>query len=131
MRWPVARALLARGPFDLYTGKQPDGLPLGLMMEEHLRRAMLGEPILVERHVRRADGSIFPCEVRLVKLPMEGRRLVRSGIVDISERKHGEQELLGYRDHLEELVQQRTAALSVAVTEANRQIARKASSWPT
>ncbi|PLY42212.1 hypothetical protein CSZ94_12025 [Janthinobacterium sp. ROICE36] len=111
-------ALLARGPFDLYSDKQPDGLPLGLMMEEHLRRAMLGEPILVERHVRRADGSIFPCEVRLVKLPMEGRRLVRSGIVDISERKHSEQELLGYRDHLEELVQQRTAALSVAVTEA-------------
>ena len=111
-------ALLARGPFDLYTGKQPDGLPLGLMMEEHLRRAMLGEPVLVERNVRRADGSVFPCEVRLVKLPMEGRRLVRSGIVDISERKHSEQELLGYRDHLEELVQQRTAALSVAVTEA-------------
>jgi two-component system, sensor histidine kinase and response regulator len=111
-------ALLARGPFDLYAGQQPDGLPLGLMMEEHLRRAMLGEPVLVERNVRRADGSIFPCEVRLVKLPMEGRRLVRSGIVDISERKHSEQELLGYRDHLEELVQQRTAALSVAVTEA-------------
>ncbi|SDG83267.1 PAS domain S-box-containing protein [Janthinobacterium sp. YR213] len=111
-------ALLARGPFDLYTGEQPDGLPLGLMMEEHLRRAMLGEPILVERNVRRADGSIFPCEVRLVRLPMEGRRLVRSGIVDISERKQSEQELLGYRDHLEELVQQRTAALSVAVTEA-------------
>ncbi|MEG2033746.1 MAG: PAS domain-containing protein, partial [Janthinobacterium sp.] len=38
-------ALLARGPFDLYSGEQPDGLPLGLMMEEHLRRAMLGEPI--------------------------------------------------------------------------------------
>lgn len=111
-------ALLARGPFDLYSCNQPDGLPLGLMMEEHLRRAMLGEPVLVERNVRRADGSIFPCEVRLVKLPMDGRRLMRSGIVDISERKHSEQELLGYRDHLEELVQQRTAALSVAVTEA-------------
>ncbi|WP_217495068.1 PAS domain-containing hybrid sensor histidine kinase/response regulator, partial [Janthinobacterium sp. HH103] len=111
-------ALLARGPFDLYSTEQPDGMPLGLMMEEHLRRAMLGEPILVERHVRRADGSVFPCEVRLVRLPMEGRRLVRSGIVDISERKQSEQELLGYRDHLEELVQQRTAALSVAVTEA-------------
>ena len=110
--------LLRKGPFDLYSAEQPDALPLGLMVEEHLRRAMLGEPILVERNVRRADGTVFPCEVRLVKLPMEGRRLVRSGIVDISERKHSEQELLGYRDHLEELVQQRTAALSVAVTEA-------------
>ena len=110
--------LLTCGPFDLYSSEQPDRLPLALMVEEHLRRVMLGEPILVERNVRRADGSVFPCEVRLVRLPMEGRRLVRSGIVDISARKHSEQELLGYRDHLEELVQQRTAALSVAVTQA-------------
>ena len=111
-------ALLCCGPFDLYSSEQPDRMPLALMVEEHLRRVMLGEPILVERNVRRSDGSVFPCEVRLVRLPMEGRRLVRSGIVDISARKHSEQELLGYRDHLEELVQQRTAALSVAVTQA-------------
>ena len=62
--------LLAKGPFDLYSAEQPDALPLGLMVEEHLRRAMLGEPVLVERNVRRADGSVFPCEVRLVRLPM-------------------------------------------------------------
>lgn len=110
--------LLACGPFDLYSSEQPDKLPLALMVAEHLRLVMLGETIHVERHIRRADGSVFPAEVRMVRLPMEGRRLVRGGIVDISARKRGEQELLGYRDQLEELVQQRTAALSVAVTEA-------------
>jgi len=111
-------ALLACGPFDLYSSEQPDNLPLALMVEEHLRLVMLGQTIHVERNIRRADGSVFPAEVRMVRLPMDGRRLVRGGIVDISARKRGEQELLGYRDHLEELVQQRTAALSVAVTEA-------------
>lgn len=111
-------SLLACGPFDLYSSEQPDRLPLALMVEEHLRLVMLGETIHVERNIRRADGSVFPAEVRMVRLPMDGRRLVRGGIVDISARKRGEQELLGYRDHLEELVQQRTAALSVAVTEA-------------
>lgn len=111
-------ALLACGPFDLYSSEQPDNLPLALVVEEHLRLVMLGQTIHVERNVRRADGSVFPAEVRMVRLPMDGRRLVRGGIVDISARKRGEQELLGYRDHLEELVQQRTAALSVAVTEA-------------
>lgn len=111
-------ALLVCGPFDLYSSEQPDNLPLALMVEEHLRLVMLGETIHVERNIRRADGSVFPAEVRMVRLPMDGRRLVRGGIVDISARKRGEQELLGYRDHLEELVQQRTAALSVAVTEA-------------
>lgn len=111
-------ALLGCGPFDLYSSEQPDGLPLALMVEEHLRLVMLGETIHLERNIRRADGSVFPAEVRLVRLPMDGRRLVRGGIVDISARKRSEQELLGYRDQLEELVQQRTAALSVAVTEA-------------
>lgn len=110
--------LLACGPFDLYSTEQPDGLPLALMVEEHLRLVMLGETIHVERNIRHADGGVFPAEVRLVRLPMDGRRLVRGGIVDISARKRSEQELLGYRDQLEELVQQRTAALSVAVTEA-------------
>ncbi len=110
--------LLACGPFDLYSREQPDGLPLALMVEEHLRLVMLGETIHVERNIRHADGSVFPCEVRMVRLPMDGRRLVRGGIVDISARKRSEQELLGYRDHLEDLVQRRTAALSVAVTEA-------------
>lgn len=111
-------ALLACGPFDLYSSEQPDKLPLALMVEEHLRLVMLGETIHVERNIRRADGSVFPAEVRMVRLPMDGRRLVRGGIVDISARKRAEQELLGYRDQLEDLVQQRTAALSVAVTEA-------------
>ena len=110
--------LLASRPVDVYCEEQPEGRPLALLLREHLQRVMDGESLRVERNVRRADGAILLCEVRMVRLPMEGRRLVRGGIVDITERKRSEQELLGYRDHLEELVQQRTAALSVAVTEA-------------
>jgi len=110
--------LMACRPVDVYCEEQPEGRPVADLLREHLQRVMGGESMRVERHVRRIDGVILLCEVRMVRLPMEGRRLVRGSIVDITERKRSEQELLGYRDHLEELVQQRTAALSVAVTEA-------------
>ena len=110
--------LLASRPLDVYCEEQPEGRLLSTMLRENLQRVMQGESLHVERNVWRADGVMLLCEVRMVRLPMAGRRLVRGGIVDITERKRSEQELLGYRDHLEELVQQRTAALSVAVTEA-------------
>ncbi|WP_317205755.1 ATP-binding protein, partial [Janthinobacterium sp.] len=111
-------ALLALGPLDLYTEAQSDGLPLAASVAEHVRRALAGERIVTERLVRRRDGSVFPCDVWLVRLPTSGRRLLRGGFIDISERKRGERELQQHRDHLGDLVQQRTAALSVALAEA-------------
>ncbi|KAB8045104.1 ATP-binding protein [Janthinobacterium aquaticum] len=110
--------LLASRPLDLYCEEQPEGHSLAAMLRENLQRVMQGDSLHVERNVRRADGVMLLCEVHMVRLPMAGRHLVRGGIIDITERRRSEQELLGYRDHLEELVQQRTAALSVAVTEA-------------
>jgi PAS domain S-box-containing protein len=110
------------GTADFYMPEQPglDGGRQALMdsVAANAARIMQGEPVTVERLVRRRDGSAFSAEVRMVKLPAAGRRLLRSAIVDISERKRAEEELLQYRDHLEELVQQRTAALSVAVADA-------------
>ncbi|MDC8760904.1 response regulator [Janthinobacterium fluminis] len=111
-------ALLASGPGDLYTETQPDGRPLADSIAEHIGRVMAGEQVATERYMRRSDGSVFPCDVWLVRLPAPGRRLLRGGFIDSTERKRAEQELLLHRDHLEELVQQRTAALSVALTEA-------------
>jgi PAS domain-containing protein len=35
-------------------------------------------------------GHDIPCEVRLIRLPSSGRRLVRGSIIDITERKRGE-----------------------------------------
>ncbi|HAT31042.1 MAG TPA: hypothetical protein DCW29_09395 [Janthinobacterium sp.] len=110
--------LLACRPTDIYPDEQPDGLAPAVSIAANIARALAGEQIVIERNVRRRDGSIFPCDVWLVRLPARGRRLLRSGFLESSERKRAEQELLGHRAHLEELVQQRTAALSVAVREA-------------
>ena len=110
--------LLASGPRDLYPDLQPDGVAPAVSIAEHTRRVLQGEALTVERNVRRADGSVFSCELRLVRLPDPARRLVRGGFLDISARKLAESELARHRDHLEELVGQRTAALSAALSEA-------------
>ncbi len=110
--------LLAGGPERFYLAEQPDGHPPEVTVPANTARSARGEHLTFERTVRSLDGRIFPCEVNLVQLPASGRRLLRGSLVDISERKRAEQELREHRHHLEQLVQQRTAALTVAVREA-------------
>jgi PAS domain S-box-containing protein len=82
-------------------------------------RAYAGAALSFERTVQRSDGSTIPVEVHLCRLPAGGQRWLRCSYADISQRKQAEAELLAHRNRLEELVQQRTAALSVAVAEAH------------
>lgn len=50
------------------------------------------------------------------RLP-DGRRLVTTMAMDVTERRHAEAELWAYREHLEELVKERTAELEAANRE--------------
>jgi PAS domain S-box-containing protein len=50
------------------------------------------------------------------RLP-DGRRLVTTMAMDVTERRHAEEELWAYREHLEELVKERTAELEAANRE--------------
>jgi len=50
------------------------------------------------------------------RLP-DGRRLVTTMAMDVTERRHAEEELWAYREHLEELVRERTAELEAANRE--------------
>jgi PAS domain S-box-containing protein len=78
------------------------------------QRAVAGASMYsTEYRVRRHDGEYRPFEVRGV--PVTGQDgVIREWVgtcSDISERKASEAELLHHRDHLEELVKERTAAL--------------------
>jgi PAS domain S-box-containing protein len=60
------------------------------LSDEYMRRAVSGEQVVYEWEVRRKDGTKLICEVRLVKLPYPDRTIVRTSVVDITERKKAE-----------------------------------------
>jgi PAS domain S-box-containing protein len=62
----------------------------------------------------RHDGSRYQLSIRGKNIPYKGKTVRVTEFRDITERKLGEAELEKYRHHLEEMVEERTAALSIA-----------------
>jgi len=69
---------------------------------------------------RRKTGEVFPEELSIQALRDAGGRITRfiSIFSDITERKRSEEELRRHRQHLEDLVRQRTGELTVARDQA-------------
>ena len=86
-------------------------------LEERLRTGMArGEGTGI-----RKDGTRFPCEQASLLFKDKGGNIRTSIIVrDISERKNAEEELRKYREHLEEMVEQRTAELEKTTNDLKR-----------
>ena len=82
--------LLKVGPGDVSPPSQPDGRSSHEAAQELIQRALNGETPVFEWTHRHASGRHIPCEVRLVRLPAEGRLLVRGSITDNTERKRKE-----------------------------------------
>ena len=82
--------LLAIGPEKISPPDQSDGTPSFGVQRGHIDRALAGEAPSFEWIHRDALGHDIACEVRLVRLPSSGRRLIRGSITDITERKRSE-----------------------------------------
>lgn len=82
--------LIQSGPERFYPPDQPDGLQPEVTIQEHCQQALEGEELTFERAIINAKGKLLYCEVRLVRIPSEDRRVVRISYVDISERKESE-----------------------------------------
>lgn len=82
--------LLRIGPGDVSPTFQPDGRLSREAARQRLEEALNGGTPVFEWWHRNAEGQIFPCEIRLVRLPAQGRRLVRGSVIDNSERHRQE-----------------------------------------
>ena len=69
---------------------------------------------------QRSDGVIFPIEATVADAELGEEQVYIGTLRDISQRKQVERELRQYREHLEELVQTRTAELIGANKELQR-----------
>lgn len=67
-----------------------------------MHKALEGENVIYEWTVLRKDNKLIPCEVRLVKLPYEGSNIVRTSVIDITDRKRAERMLNLEKQKLEQ-----------------------------
>jgi PAS domain S-box-containing protein len=86
--------LLTRGPAHFYPAAQPYDRLVNDSMAEYIGKVLDGELVDIERAVISACGEERVCEVRLARLPMDGKKLIRASYLDITERKRAEEMLL-------------------------------------
>jgi len=79
--------LITRSVDDVSPPTQPDGTASEVAAAGYLQTAARGEVPVFEWTHQHASGRLIPCEVRLARMPYNGRSLVRGSISDISDRK--------------------------------------------
>ncbi len=112
------KEFISRGPWELSPERQPDGRPSMEKAKEMIETAMREGSHFFEWTHRRLGGDEFPATVLLSRIEMAGRVFLQATVRDITESKLAEEELRRHRDHLGELVEERTEALVQAKAQA-------------
>jgi PAS domain S-box-containing protein len=82
--------LTRKTPADVSPEFQANGRRSAEVAREKMDEALAGGTPVFEWIHRHANGRLIPTEVRLVRLPSEGRPLLRASIIDNTERKRRE-----------------------------------------
>jgi PAS domain S-box-containing protein len=83
--------LLTLRPEDISPPFQPDGRPSSVAARHNISEALAGGMPVFDWLHQLPSGRLFISEVRLVRLPAEGRPLVRASVIDTTERRRREQ----------------------------------------
>jgi len=94
--------LLHSGPRRFFPPEQPDGQTVEASMQQHIEATLAGEKLSFERLIVNAASRELYSEVRLVRLPSTGRKLLRCSYVDISGRKKAEAERMRLVEQLQQ-----------------------------
>ncbi len=92
--------LLRMGPVHLSPPTQPDGSNSNELAKQFIEEALAGRLPVYDWVHRHSSGRSVPCEIRLVRLPSAGRRLIRGSLIDITERREVAEALRASRDGL-------------------------------
>ena len=77
-------------PIDLGPPTQPDGTPSEVFAGQHIQRAMERGHCEFEWQGLKRDGNVFPSEISLHSMVLNGKVLVQAIMRDITERKRNE-----------------------------------------
>ncbi|PWA08729.1 PAS domain-containing hybrid sensor histidine kinase/response regulator [Flavobacterium laiguense] len=96
------KELLQLGPIDLSPKYQPNGLLSTELADEKFSEAIAGGKPTFEWIHTDSKGKALFCDVRLVRLPAENKTLIRASVIDITERKLMEMELISAKEKAED-----------------------------
>lgn len=107
----TAAEVQQRSPADVSPEFQPDGRRSSVAARDWINQAIAGKTPVFEWLHQHSSGRIVPTEVRLVRLPAEGKNLVRASITDNTEHKRIEAAL---RQRSEQMQKHRDVLLRLA-----------------
>jgi PAS domain S-box-containing protein len=105
------KEFISKEPWKLSPKYQPDGQLSSEKAKKMIKKAMKTGSNFFEWTHKRINGEEFPATVLLTRIELKDKRLLQATVRDITERKRIEEELNKHREHLEELVDDRTKAL--------------------
>jgi len=98
-------SLLNKHYRDLSAQKQPDGTDSELKAIKHIKRAIKRGMERFQWVCRRMDGSVFPSDVILSPLNIEGKTIIAAVVRDISDQKQTEEALKKSEEKYRQLVE--------------------------
>ena len=78
--------LLSMALLDLCPAAQPNGTASRALFDSQIARVLNGEIVGFNATMRHADGHAIACEVRMILLSLNARRLMHVRVVDITQR---------------------------------------------
>jgi PAS domain S-box-containing protein len=90
---------------DFSARQQPDGEDSEMKAQKHIKRALKRGMERFQWMCRRMDGSVFPSDVILSPLNMEGKTIIAAVVRDISDQKQTEKALKKSEEKYRELVE--------------------------